>query len=69
LSGDNRAALFLHCYEPPHEEGVAMKSKTLLNSMFFFILIGCMVSFSPNVSADLASGLLAYYPFNGTAND
>ena len=60
---------FLHCYEPPHEEGVAMKSKTLLNSMFFFILIGCMVSFSPNVSADLASGLLAYYPFNGNAND
>ena len=46
-----------------------MKSKTLLNSMFFFILIGCMVSFSPNVSADLASGLLAYYPFNGNAND
>ena len=46
-----------------------MKSKTLLSSMLFCILICFMVAFSPKVSADLSSGLVAYYPFNGNAND
>jgi len=47
-----------------------MKSKTLLSSILFCILICFMVSFSgPKVSADLSSGLIAYYPFNGNAND
>ena len=46
-----------------------MKSKALLSGMFCFILIGCMVALSTHVSADLADGLVAYYPFNGNAND
>jgi len=46
-----------------------MKSKTFLSSMLFCILICFMVAFSPKVSADLSSGLVAYYPFNGNAND
>jgi hypothetical protein len=46
-----------------------MQSKALLSGMFCFILIGCMVALSTHVSADLADGLVAYYPFNGNAND
>jgi hypothetical protein len=46
-----------------------MKSKKLLSSILFCVLICLMVSFSPKVSADLSSGLVAYYPFNGNAND
>jgi len=47
-----------------------MQSKILLSSRLFCILIVSMVFFSdPKVSADLSSGLIAYYPFNGNAND
>lgn len=46
-----------------------MKPKTFLSSMLFCALICFMVSFSPKASADLSSGLVAYYPFNGNAND
>lgn len=69
LSSDSRAVFFLYRYELIQEGGVAMKPKTFLSSMLFCTLICFMVSFSPKVSADLSSGLVAYYPFNGNAND
>jgi hypothetical protein len=59
----------LYRYEPIQQGGVDMKPKTLLSNILFCILICLMVSFSPKVSADLSSGLIAYYPFNGNAND
>ena len=46
-----------------------MKSRILFRTVLFCILIGFMLSFSPKASADLPSGLVAYYPFNGNVND
>ncbi len=45
------------------------KRKALISSVLFFVLAFAIVSIGCASSADLNDGLVAYYPFNGNAND